>query len=106
MQVVFLNSAEHDIKELKSYVVKKFGKPAWTTGYQEIKSVISNVADGTITGQIPYELLDLNANKYRQVLTTMNKVIYEIIDDTVYIHIVCDQRRDFATLLMQRLFRA
>jgi toxin ParE1/3/4 len=106
MKVVFLESAELDIKELKAYVVKKFGKDVWATGYQEIKTIVTSVANGTITGKVPFELLDLNVQKYRQVLTTMNKIIYEVIDDTVYIHIVCDQRRDFATLLMQRLFRA
>lgn len=106
MNVVFLQSAEDDIKELKSYVVKKFGKDVWATGYQEIKTIVFAVGNGTITGKIPFELQELNVKKYRQVLTKMNKIIYEVIDDTVYIHIVCDQRRDFNTLLMQRLFRA
>lgn len=106
MNVVFLQSAEDDIKELKSYVVKKFGKDVWATGYTEIKTAVSSVSNGTITGKIPFELQQLHVKKYRQVLTTMNKIIYEVIGDTVYIHIVCDQRRDFQTLLIQRLFRA
>jgi len=72
----------------------------------EIKIILASVADGTIAGKIPPELSDLNDKRYRQVLASMNKIIYQVIDDTVYIHIVCDQRRDFATLLLQRLFRA
>ena len=105
MEVVFLESAEIDLKELKSYVVKKFGKEIWAEGFNEIKTILASVADGTITGKIPLELLDLNDKRYRQVLTSMNKIIYQVMEDTVYIHIVCDQRRDFAALLMQRLFR-
>ena len=106
MKVVFLESAETDLQELKSYVVKKFGKAIWSESFNEIKIILASVADGTIAGKIPPELLDLNDKRYSQVLASMNKIIYQVIDDTVYIHIVCDQRRDFATLLLQRLFRA
>lgn len=105
MNVVFLASAEADLKEIKAYVVNKFGKDVWAEGYQEIKTVLTRVGDGTIAGKIPSELLDIHIKKYRQVLTSMNKIIYEVIDETVYIHIICDQRRDFATLLLNRLFR-
>jgi toxin ParE1/3/4 len=33
----------------------------------------------------------------------MNRIIYEVRDDTAYIHVVCDARRDLQSLLMKRI---
>jgi hypothetical protein len=33
----------------------------------------------------------------------MNRIVYELRDDTAYIHIVCDTRRDLQGLLMKRI---
>lgn len=60
MTIVVLESVETDLKRLKSYVVKKFGKEIWAEGFNEIKTFLASVADGAITGKIPPELSDLN----------------------------------------------
>lgn len=35
----------------------------------------------------------------------MNRILYEIGDTIIYIHIICDIRRDMRTLLSRRLLR-
>jgi len=35
-QIVFLKSAELDLKELQGYMVKQFGKDAWQVSYAKI----------------------------------------------------------------------
>ena len=35
----------------------------------------------------------------------MNRIIYEIRRETIYIHIICDSRRDTQGLLMRRMLR-
>jgi hypothetical protein len=47
----------------------------------------------------------LNLTQYRQILSGMNRIIYEVRQDAVYIHLVVDTRRDLKDVLMQRLTR-
>lgn len=103
--VVFLKSAERDLKELKSYLVRSFGKDAWQSGYRKIQEAVGMVQTFPLGGTIPEELERLNITQYRQVISGMNRIIYEVRQDTIYIHIVCDTRKDMKTLLTKRLFR-
>ena len=103
MRVVFLQSAEADLKDLRSYVVKNFGKPAWLASYDKIKESVAMIQDHPKAGRVPPELDKLHIAQYRQVLSGMNRVIYELRDDTAFIHIVCDTRRDLQGLLMKRI---
>lgn len=63
------------------------------------------IADHPGAGRIPLELESLGISQYRQVLAGMNRMIYEWADDAVYIHLVCDTRRDLQALLMKRIVR-
>ncbi|WP_256327215.1 hypothetical protein [Variovorax sp. EL159] len=45
-------------------------------------------------GRIPEELENLSTAQYRQVVSGMNRIIYEVRLDTAYIHLICDTRRD------------
>jgi|EP00456_Euglypha_rotunda_P054953 toxin ParE1/3/4 len=103
MKVVFLRSAEADLKDLRTYIVSKFGKKEWLASYARLKQSVAMIEEHPQLGRIPPELEDLNIAQYRQILSGMNRVIYEVRGDFVYIHIVCDARRDLQGLLMKRI---
>lgn len=105
LQVVFLHSAECDLKELRSYILKRFGQKTWQDSYSQIKDATKTVAQFPESGNMPDELDNLGLAQYRQIIAGMNRIIYETRNDTVYIHIVCDTRRDLRSLLMTRLLR-
>lgn len=105
MKVVILESAEHDLKELKSYIVKNFSIETWQSTYDKIKAVIRNLKTFPHVGSIPEEFEKLNLSQYRQVISGMNRIIYEVRQDTLYIHIITDARRDLKSLLTRRLLR-
>jgi len=105
MKVVILESAEHDLKELKSYIVKNFSVETWQSTYDKIKAVIRNLKTFPHAGAIPEEFEKLNLSQYRQVISGMNRIIYEVRQDTLYIHIITDARRDLKSLLTRRLLR-
>lgn len=105
MKVVILDSAEQDLKELRSYVVKNFSQATWLKTYSKLKESIRNLATFPLLGAIPPELETLNMNQYRQIISGMNRVVYEPRADAVYIYMIVDTRRDLETLLMQRLMR-
>lgn len=105
MRVVFLAEAEADLKDLRRYVVTSFGKPAWQETLQKIKDSVQTIQAFPHGGSVPDALADLAILQYRQVVSGMNRIIYEARDEVLYIHIVCDTRRDMRTLLARRLLR-
>jgi plasmid stabilization system protein ParE len=105
MKIVILASAELDLKERRSYIVKNFSHDTWQKTYGKLKESIRNLASFPYLGSIPEELETLNLSQYRQILSGMNRIIYETRQDTVYIHIIVDSRRDLKSFLMHRLVR-
>lgn len=105
ISVVFLRSAEIDLKALKSYLVKNFGKEAWQASYSKIQEAVGTLQTFPLGGKIPEELDKLNLTQYRQVISGMNRIIYEVRQETIYIHMVCDTRKDMQCLLTKRLLR-
>ena len=105
LQVVFLATADQDLRELRAYIVRNFGKEVWLVSYGRIKEVVNNIASFPLEGAIPPELEKLQLAQYRQVMAGTNRIVYELRGDVVYIHIVCDTRRDLAGLLNRRLIR-
>ncbi len=105
-KVVILDSAEQDLKELRSYIVKNFSLKTWKAHYSKLKEGIRNLQNFPHTGSLPEEMEKLSLTQYRQVLSGMNRIIYEVRQNVVYIHIIIDARRDMNTLLARRLLRA
>ncbi|MDD5036728.1 MAG: type II toxin-antitoxin system RelE/ParE family toxin [Methylococcaceae bacterium] len=105
LKVVILESAEHDLKELKGYIVRNFSHETWQNTYDTLKKAIRNLKTFPYAGSIPEEIEALNLSQYRQVLSGMNRIIYEVRQDTIYIHLIADARRDVNTLLTRRLLR-
>jgi plasmid stabilization system protein ParE len=110
MKVVILDSAAQDLKDLRTShlregVVKNFSQATWLRTYSKLKESIRNLATFPLLGAVPPELETLSLNQYRQVISGMNRVIYEPRADAVYIYMIVDTRRDLETSLMQRLMR-
>ena len=104
-RVVFLESAEQDLKELKSYMVKNFGGDTWQASYTRIKDAVNTIETFPLGGNVPEELDRLNLTQYRQVVSGMNRIIYEVRQEIIYIHMICDTRKDMKSLLTRRLLR-
>ncbi|HEY5582151.1 MAG TPA: type II toxin-antitoxin system RelE/ParE family toxin [Rhodoferax sp.] len=105
MKVVLLASAEADLRALRGYIVRNFSVSTWSDTYAKIKTSVRNLATYPLLGNIPAELDLLNLTQYRQILSGMNRIIYEVRQDAVYAHIIVDARRDLKDVLMQRLMR-
>lgn len=103
MRVVFLPGAEQDLRDIRHYVLKKFGPPAWADTLARLRATAETLKVFPLSGAVPEELADLGSERYRQLVSGKNRVIYEPTAEVVYIHIVCDVRRDLRGLLARRL---
>ena len=105
MKAYFLAGAEEDLKELRRYILQSFGEPVWRETYRQIKDTVRVLQTAPESGSVPQELAELHLGQYRQILSGMNRIFYEVREDALYIHIVCDSRRDMQTILRRRLLR-
>lgn len=105
MKIVILASAELDLQDLRAYIVKDFSAATWQKTFKQIKASIRNLASFPLLGSVPDELQTLNLTQYRQVLSGQNRIIYEVRQDTIYVHLVVDSRRDLLSFLLRRLVR-
>jgi toxin ParE1/3/4 len=105
VKVVILESAGQDLKELKRYLVKHFSLGTWQDTYGKLKKAMRTLKDHPLSGTIPEELDGLNLIQYRQIVSGMNRIIYEVRQEIVYVHIIVDGRRDLKGLLTRRLLR-
>jgi plasmid stabilization system protein ParE len=81
-------SAQADLVELRSYIVKNFSVTTWQATYAKLKLAIRNLATFPQLGGVPDELETLNLTQYRQILSGKNRIIYEVRQDAVYIHLI------------------
>lgn len=103
--VVILHSAKLDLKELRDYLIARFSRSVWLDTSQNLKKTMLMLAVSPQAGSVPDEIEMLNLSDYRQVSCGMNRIIYEIRQDVVFIHAVVDVRRDMVSLLTRRLLR-
>jgi toxin ParE1/3/4 len=75
LKIIILESAEYDLKELRSYIVKNFSLQTWQKTFDQIKEAIRNLKTFPYAGSIPEEFEKINLSQYRQVLSGMNRII-------------------------------
>ncbi|MBO1015633.1 type II toxin-antitoxin system RelE/ParE family toxin [Achromobacter sp. SD115] len=98
-KVVFLQTAVDDLHEVRRYIRKHFTQTTWLNAYSKIKKAILKLEQFPNAG---HALPELPATHFLEIFAVKNRVIYEVIGDRVYIHIICDARQDFKTKLTRR----
>lgn len=92
-EVVILKSAEQDFRDLRTYLLKKFGVDTWWESLEIIKAAIDNLKTFPFSGVTPDALEHINLTQYRQVLAGKNWIIYELRQRIV--HCVYPYRRRY-----------
>lgn len=72
---------------------------------QRLIAAIESLADFSRRGATPAELEALGIRTYRQISLPPYRIVYLPADDAVTMVVVSDARRDFRTLLEERLLR-
>lgn len=103
--VVFLASAEQDLKSLKHYVCTQFSEKSWQQTYAKIKKEILGLQEFPESGHIPFELEALQMIQYRQIFVEKNRIIYEVQDSRIYIHLIVDVRQSLEKVLLSRIIQ-
>lgn len=100
-----LPTARIGIDELRSYVVRTFGWETWRQTSAQLQETITHIRQFPASGHTPAELEGFFEDGFRQALSGKNRIIYQVRDDTVFVHLVVDARRDLPSLLQRIVLR-
>ena len=97
MEVLLLQGAIDDLTDIKS------SDKNWSTTKKAIQAELAAISKNPLACATPTELQDMATTQYRQGLTTYHRIIYEVTDDAIYVHIICHQRKDLTQILLKRV---
>jgi len=103
--VVIIKDAEDDMFDIYKYVVYSDGVERSEYLLEKIEETCESLSRLPRRGHVPPELKNIGIYNYLEVHFKPYRIIYQIIDNDVFIHCVLDGRRELQELLQQRLLR-
>jgi plasmid stabilization system protein ParE len=103
VKIRYTAGARSDLLQLRRYVIGRFDAAAWPRSLAELRDRIALLADQPGLGSVPPELEELGIDRYLELAVGRNRLIYELRDDTVFVLLLVDHRRDFRAVLARRL---
>ena len=97
--------AEHDILDIFDYISRKNTIENARYVLRDIEVLVLSLDTNPERGHFPEELLDHGIKSFREVLFKPYRIIYEVINKEVVVHLCVDGRRDMQSLLTRRLVR-
>ena len=97
--------AKQDLREIFLYVAVNNSLALANKLLDSIEAACYKLAEFPQRGHIPYELRSTGIKRYLEIHHKHYRIIYEIEQNTVYIHLVLDGRRNIQEILSDRLLR-
>ena len=104
-EVYVTQDAEDDIFSIYNYILENDSENSANYVFQKLKETCQNLMPFPDRGHTLPELERINVYNYKETHFKPYRIIYQILDNKVYIHCVFDGRRDLQEVLENRLFR-
>ena len=106
LAVLLTNDAAHDLNELYNYIAVHDSPRKADFVLEKIEKTFSTLSEFPERGVHPKELLKLGIREYREIFFKPYRIIYRVMDKSVYVLLIVDGRRDMQSLLQRRLLDA
>ena len=100
------DDAARDLEEICDYITRHDSPAQANYVLDRIESAFQALAESPRYGRFPTELLDIGIREYREVFFKRYRILYRVIEETIYLFIIADGRRDMQSLLQRRLLHA
>ena len=104
-RVLLTDDAARDLQEIYDYIARHNSAARADYVLDQIESAFQSLSDHPQRGSYPGELLHIGSREYREVFFNPYRIIYRVIEETVYVFIIADGRRDMQSLLQRRLLQ-
>jgi toxin ParE1/3/4 len=102
-EVELTQGAEDDLENIYRYLAENRSAEDADRLLDAFVDKIQTLERFPLRGAVPKELESIGIREYRQVLLSPYRLIYRLVNETVFIMIVADGRRDMQALLQRRL---
>ena len=103
--VHIIGDAQKDLYEIYEYIRKSGFRSTAKKLFSRLEQVCMSLADNPERGHIPPELERIGVYEYREIHVKVYRIIYQVIDNDVFVHCILDGRRDLQELLEHRILR-
>jgi toxin ParE1/3/4 len=103
LPVLLTDDAAHDLDELYGHIARHDAPENADYVLGQIEKAFASLSESPERGAYPKELLALGIREYREIFFKPYRIIYRVIDGSVYVLLIADGRRDMQTLLQRRL---
>ena len=105
-EVQLTADAVRDLEDIYRYIDHHRSPVAAHHVLEQIEQAFSGLSEHPNRGRYPRELLDLGIREYREIYFKPYRIIYRVIENTAYVFLIAEGRRDMQTLLQRRLLQA
>jgi toxin ParE1/3/4 len=105
-QIFLTEDAARDLDDLYAYIAGHDSPNKAAYVLDQIEKKFISLRELPERGVYPKELIALGIRDYREIFFKPYRIIYRIMDKTVYVYLIADGSRDMQTLLQQRLLRS
>lgn len=102
-EVFLTEAAEDDLESIYGFIFKHDSPGSADHVLERIETTLLRLADFPERGSYPKELAALGIHEYREVFFKPYRIIYRVIEQSVFVYLIVDGRRDMQTLLQHRL---
>jgi toxin ParE1/3/4 len=104
--VLLTIDAARDLNELYDYIALHDSHCKADNVLKQIEKTFSTLSEFPERGVYPQELLKIGIREYREIFFKPYRIIYRVMDQSVYVLLIVDGRRDMQLLLQRRLLEA
>ena len=105
LKVELSRSALNDLFEIDDYYFQQVSDNIASNIIDELEAAVLSLGEFPGKGHAPRELIDIGMPEIKELVSSNYRIIYEVINRTVYVHAILDSRRDVQTLLHKRLLK-
>jgi toxin ParE1/3/4 len=94
-----------DLDAIRSFIAVQRGEDSaevWMTGFEEVIRSLERFPE---RGAVPTPLIELGIDIFRQLPMPPYRIVYEVIGSQVFVFLIVHAKRDFQSLLQERLLR-
>jgi toxin ParE1/3/4 len=95
-----------DLDAIRSFIAAQRGEDAaeeWMNGFDDVINSLERFPE---RGAVPQLLMDLGIDTFRQLPMPPYRILYEVIGKRVFVFLIVHTKRDFQSVLQERLLRA
>lgn len=104
-EVQITEGALGDLDAIRSFIAIQRGDNSaekWINGFDEVIHSLERFPE---RGAVPAPLIEIGIDTFRQLLMPPYKILYEVIGRQVVVFLIVHAKRDFQSLLQERLLR-